>query len=75
MAETTRFTIGADVSCTDGACGKVSAAWPSTRPLVPSPMSWSAGITKISSFLSPWSRPRPAGSGSAAPKTHHINHD
>ena len=24
MAETTRFTIGADVSCTDGACGKVS---------------------------------------------------
>ena len=24
MAETTPFTIGADVSCTDGACGKVS---------------------------------------------------
>ena len=24
MANTTLFTIGADVSCTDGACGKVS---------------------------------------------------
>ena len=24
MAETTAFTIGADVSCTDGACGEVS---------------------------------------------------
>jgi hypothetical protein len=24
MAETTQFTIGADASCTDGACGEVS---------------------------------------------------
>ena len=38
MAETTSFTIGADASCTDGACGKVTCVV-GTRSRVRSPIS------------------------------------
>jgi hypothetical protein len=66
MATTTPFTIGAEVSCTDGTCGTVSGVIvdPAARAITHLVVD---RITKVSSFLSPWSRPQPAGSGSAAP--------
>ena len=40
MPETTPFTIGADASCTDGACGKVTRVVVDPVAVL-SPISWS----------------------------------
>ena len=69
MAGTTPLTIGADVSCTDGVCGKLSRLVIDPRArtvthLVVNDRQFQGRLVPLNLIAS---TPRPARSGSAAP--------
>ena len=68
MPEPTQFTIGTEVSCTDGPCGAVNQGGRESRRGHGSPTWWSSRNTEPGSvgwFLSTWSLHQPAKSVSA----------
>ena len=69
MTETTPFTIGAGVSCSDGACGKVTRVVvdPLTRTVTHLVVEPKHRLDAGRLSRSAWPTPRPARYGSAAP--------